>query len=250
MSYILDALKKSEAERDDSPTAKPGAPTAFRAGGQQPVLKAPPQRHIGIWVALFLVILLVGLVALLLYAPPATNQRGVSDYTQYADRVLAEPGLLSSTEIESNVVNSRSGVSPKEVADTRLSSFAAPVVVDITPVEKEESTPRNNRSNFVNKTDGPAVKAAVSTASAVTDSKAPFDALESIPTLTITGHTYSSVREKRQVVMNNIVWREGDSVVVGVTLQEITQDGIILDVSGWPVVIGRSKGWKAIKGAN
>jgi len=71
--------------------------------------------------------------------------------------------------------------------------------------------------------------------------------LERIPDLNITGHTFSSVPAKRTVTMNDRVWREGEQVVEGVVLQEITRDGILLDVSGWPVVIGRTRGWKAIR---
>ncbi|GAA6145466.1 hypothetical protein NBRC116585_15840 [Thalassolituus maritimus] len=77
--------------------------------------------------------------------------------------------------------------------------------------------------------------------------RAPFAALERIPDLVITAHKYSTVPENRSVTMNGRTWREGDNVVDGVTLKEITRDGLALDVAGWPVVVGRSRGWKAIK---
>ncbi len=77
--------------------------------------------------------------------------------------------------------------------------------------------------------------------------RAPFEALERIPDLVITAHKYSTVPENRSVSMNGRTWHEGDSVVDGVILKEITRDGLALDVAGWPVVVGRSRGWKAIK---
>jgi len=55
------------------------------------------------------------------------------------------------------------------------------------------------------------------------------------------------VPAKRTVTMNGRAWQEGEQVVEGVLLKEITRDGILLDVSGWPVVIGRTRGWKAIR---
>ena len=134
----------------------------------------------------------------------------------------------------------------KSVSETRLGTLITPASVDIA-----SDTEINAATNTALKTasEKETTNASVNSA-ALTEARAPFEALESIPTLEITGHTYSSVRDKRRVVMNAREWREGETIVKGVVLQEITQGGFILDVAGWPVVIGRSKGWQAIQGTN
>lgn len=209
MSYILDALKKSEAERSGSNS---GEKTSLhkQAGLALPLAqKAGRGNNTTIAVALFLVIILIGLAAVLLYfqSLETNNIAGVS--------VIIEPVLNSSKP----VLNS-----PKIVTEARLVLPSTPATVDAVTVTPAEDTPPSPST--------------------------PFATLERIPTLTITGHTYSTIKEKRQVVMNGDVWSEGAPIVDGVTLQEITQGGIILDVAGWPVVIGRSQGWKAIKGSD
>jgi len=78
----------------------------------------------------------------------------------------------------------------------------------------------------------------------------PVSALKRIPQLMINSHIYSPVADKRSVIMNNQQWHEGDVIADGVYLKEITADGIMLDVEGWPVHVGRSKGWQAIPGSD
>ena len=46
--------------------------------------------------------------------------------------------------------------------------------------------------------------------------------------------------------MNGRDWSEGDLIVRGVYLKEITASGLLLDVEGWPLHIGRSRGWQAL----
>ena len=248
MSYILDALKKSESERDgsDSSPSKSGSKVAFSSGGGHQKLVGPKSSNSAIWVAFLLIFILICLVAILFLTQHSTQYQENSERIQPKERGLPLTNSVSvgmaGLEMEKATTNRET----KSVSETRLGTLITPASVDIA-----SDTEINAATNTALKTasEKETTNASVNSA-ALTEARAPFEALESIPTLEITGHTYSSVRDKRRVVMNAREWREGETIVKGVVLQEITQGGIILDVAGWPVVIGRSKGWQAIQGTN
>ena len=248
MSYILDALKKSESERDgsDSSPSKSGSKVAFSSGGGHQKLVGPKSSNSAIWVAFLLIFILICLVAILFLTQHSTQSQENSERIQPKERGLPLTNSVSvgmaGLEMEKATTNRET----KSVSETQLGTLITPASVDIA-----SDTEINAATNTALKTasEKETTNASVNSA-ALTEARAPFEALESIPTLEITGHTYSSVRDKRRVVMNAREWREGETIVKGVVLQEITQGGIILDVAGWPVVIGRSKGWQAIQGTN
>tara|TARA_B110000211_G_scaffold140298_1_gene160333 strand:- start:250 stop:1008 length:759 start_codon:yes stop_codon:yes gene_type:complete len=252
VSYILDALKKSESERDgsDSSPSKSGSKVAFSSGGGHQKLVGPKSSNSAIWVAFLLIFILICLVAILFLTQHSTQSQENSERIQSKERGLPLTNSVSvgmaALEMEKATTNRET----KSVSETRLGTLITPASVDIAS-DTEINAATNTATNTALKTasEKETTNASVNSA-ALTEARAPFEALESIPTLEITGHTYSSVRDKRRVVMNAREWREGETIVKGVVLQEITQGGIILDVAGWPVVIGRSKGWQAIQGTN
>ena len=78
----------------------------------------------------------------------------------------------------------------------------------------------------------------------------PYHVLKRIPTLEITGHVFSSIPEKRSVTMNGRVWREGQPIRENIHIDQITPQGLILEVDGWPLVVGRSQGWQELTDAD
>jgi hypothetical protein len=46
--------------------------------------------------------------------------------------------------------------------------------------------------------------------------------------------------------MNGRHWREGDVITRDVTLQEITPEGILVMVDGYPFHINSNNGWQAL----
>ncbi len=53
-----------------------------------------------------------------------------------------------------------------------------------------------------------------------------------IPELNLAGHTYSDTPEKRMIIINGDILREGDRVSDIIKLIEITWTGVILDHNG------------------
>ena len=231
MSYILDALKKSEQERGRQSNAKPLPLGEVRAPANTSVSSHRP-----------LLILLVVIAALLaVIAVLMTHGGSVGE-----DIAVVVRGAEPAQEVsKTSTPESLSGSVSKSVSD----SVAAPVARESSESPTEQSQPEMTTGTLITPSVRTLDEAGEESVLVTTDvaDRTPFEALERIPSLTITGHTYSSVPAKRQVVMDGLTWKEGDPVAKGVTLKEITRDGITLDVSGWPVVIGRSRGWQAIR---
>jgi len=64
-----------------------------------------------------------------------------------------------------------------------------------------------------------------------------------IPTLEISSHIYSSLAVRRSIVVNGERLVEGDFISPEIQVKEITQQGMIIDVNDWPLVVSRSRGW-------
>ena len=57
----------------------------------------------------------------------------------------------------------------------------------------------------------------------------PFATRSMLPDLDFRGHVYSPAPEKRMIMINAVVVREGDLVAPGLTLTEITDNGLIMN---------------------
>ncbi len=211
MSYILDALRKSEQQRrDDHQTA--GAGSAPRWG--QAAATATDRRAVYILLAIAVLV-----ASALIWNLLSLTAEDVSDDT---DMLTPQPPVAPA------------GRTPeRSVAEQRLDVPPPPAVVTA-PAEQRPDRPA----------------AATELAAVRKRALPPMAALRRIPQLMINSHIYSPAADKRSVVMNNREWHEGDVIADGVLLQEITADGIMLDVEGWPVHVGRSKGWQAIPGSD
>lgn len=210
MSYILDALKKSEEERQKNQPEREFSTVAISPASRVQDVSAG-QKWLPV-IALLLLLLLI-LIVLLLWRNTPTEP-AVAPVTVPIEKVAVTDIEENSTPVKvPDTVDETPGA---VMSSATLQAPVAPVAVSVVP------------------------KAGKSGA-------APVEALKQIPTLNITGHLYSSVPSKRTVTMNDRVWKEGDTLTQGVSIKEITKDGLSLDVSGWTVFVGRSRGWQAIR---
>jgi general secretion pathway protein B len=236
MSYILDALKKSELQRaqqsNSSASVAPDAPVT---------LDDQTESASAITVIALLLAVLVLLAVLLFRLLPL---QGTEPEAAVAQTVV------SATDKPSTRRDQAKQTAPTErPLKEHVAEFVPPPVTvtepaaQIKPVDAPAVTAAENKTS-----PEAAAKAPAAAARRVDNARSlpPLDALRRIPPLMITSHIYSPVAEKRTVSMNNREWNEGDLVAPGVVLSEITPTGILLDVDGWPLHIGRSKGWQAI----
>ena len=233
MSYILDALKKSEQERSRRDAQGAVVPSAVENSDQPS--EDQPRR--------------ASAQAALAEHTSSTNTAS-SNKARFSVSLVLLGMLAVVVTAAILIVNSNARPdAPQEIgARTPLATSAT-----ATPVQPERKTEQSSVEAPVETSRIPPpanvlpAKDKLKQVEPTNTDRAPFEALERIPDLVITAHKYSSVPENRSVTMNGRTWREGDSVVDGVILKEITRDGLALDVAGWPVVVGRSRGWKAIK---
>lgn len=213
MSFILDALKKSESERQ-----RQGGPALFE------VKVAPPRHRIAPWVALLAVLLAInlGVVGWLLarsHAAPSSVR-------------LAEAAIPAAT-----APSAAAGVQP-------ASRNAAPSVA---PAETSRAGPEGADAVDANPADyEPAVEpsqgAAVPDAggSVVRESSDGLPTYEAaaaapgadLPSLRLDLHVYSPQPAERFVFLNMVKLREGQSLPQGVRVDRITPDGVILSYHG------------------
>lgn len=206
MSYILDALKKSQQERDEiSPRNEY---SSFSSDTAQPV------NQYWLYALLLMALTMIGLLAWNLLG-------GVVDSGVVESGIAESEGDDGFSSRQHYAVVMPKAVTLAEQKTTVVQEQSLPATVSsVPPGSEHEPVPQRTTP--------------------------PLDLLRSIPQLMINSHIYSPVADKRSVVINNRNYQEGDWIAEGVTLKEITADGLLLDVGGWPLHVGRSKGWQAI----
>lgn len=230
MSYILEALKKSERERK-----KEGVPD-LQADHSLPLSSIPSRKPLARWLAGVMVLLFIGgggwfwwqgqegdqplsldeqqVPAL----PPAIASPPVPPLASMVSESSSEPVKLSpriqekiSREVRQAVTEVREQNQPVPVPVVE----AAPVI----PEEKEEQVHEI--------TDNPLPEKHLEPAPFLFE-ELPAKVRNNIPELSFAGHVYADDAEKRLIVINNRIVREGDLISKGLSLVQITLDGVIM----------------------
>ena len=209
MSYILDALKKSEQQRAGNQPA---------AAAVHVPLSPAPARSVLLPVGWRLMIL----VGLLLLGGWWLASPGVP-----ADPVVEQP--LTQPAVPEPVTMAPAPV----MTTTRLPETLVPA--SVTPAASVMAEPQPAEP-----------QAEPGVARVQTRRLPPLESLRRIPALMINSHIYSPLADKRSVTINNRAWREGEPLAEGIVLQEITPQGIVLDVDGWPLPVNRQQGWQPV----
>lgn len=246
MSYILDALKKSEQERQQQAPGEAGTNSLVGAGwvatSSEPLSSTSAQSS-----ALLPGLLLGLLVALLIVAGiwfmqsddgPALQPQATESQPSIAQPLINPVSEAQASRTEALTLKTEV-VMPKTQAQTPESQ-----VVDTTKpvlVEAAEDSSFDEQPADVNLVESnPNVTRSQRTLP-------PLSVLRTVPDLIITGHIYSSMPEKRSVSMNGHEWSEGEVISGNLYLKEITPDGIVVEVDGWNLPVKRNKGWQAIQ---
>jgi general secretion pathway protein B len=210
MSYILDALQKSEQERKQQ---------ALPDMHAEPLPLAPAKHHWWPWiVAISLLLLGTNMTALWYWLTPS------------AEKVQSSGNAPQSKKIMK--VEQQSLISPNVALAT---APEAPRTDDIKPpVSAEESTQRVTPADF---TDLERLRAITP----VSVTALPVDIQQQIPALTFSSHLYSD--DFRMVNINGRMMREGDLIDPELQLVEITEDGVILSFREYHVQMSVLQNW-------
>lgn len=217
MSYILDALKKADAERAHGRVPGLHTPTANLEADLPPLRGRPPAWVMGLGAVLVLTALgsawwwtrpvettpVTPTAPILTQAPTpslAATPTPLSARSVSATPVTPSPARAQAaaptpqTEMRSPVVTPPQTVSPAPAATPAKPSTRAPIHVD------PATTTSTQVPNLA---------------------ELPEDVRRSLPALTVSGAMYSDQPASRMLLINNRVFHEGDQPVAGLVLEEI-----------------------------
>ena len=208
MSFILDALKKSETDRQQKGAAEfAGVPTS---SGRR---EGPPA-----WMWVVGILLIVNLAVLIgIWLRPDVTP----DVQAAAPRAVAvpatDPEASAEDAFEEQVAAARQNAPQREVEQV----IEAPRPEPHSPGVTVASEPINNI-------------AALPTAQEVVVS-----GVLTFPDLHVDIHVYSESREDRFVFINMVKHNEGSRLAEGPLVEEITPDGVVLSMSGTTFLLPR-----------
>ena len=208
MSYILQALKKSEREREQAASnniqslEQASVVPLMNITGKDSFTEQQSNRY------KILSLVAAGLMVVIVIV------------------FIAKSGLLfSSTQVPTSVT-------------PMLSPALA--LVDKGLAESELNTPPARGDHLI--VIEPAVTKLVADMPIAVE-QAPEDVISLIPNIEISSHIFSSQPERRSIVVNGERLLEGDFIAPEVQVREVTHQGMVIDVNGWLLLVGRSRGW-------
>jgi general secretion pathway protein B len=231
MSYILDALRKSDQQRQ-----RGAAPTLLAGQATAVAPKQPAFLAYGL-----LAVVLVGAGMLIGWLHPWQPEQAAPDR---AELVAAKP--VESTPRQPAPAPSEIAPQPKpelQLQNATPPAQAAPALVptkpqlparakpetDGTPREADAAVPRRTAApeQLVGAADAARVHTVISMA------ELPLSVQQELPAMTISVHVYSGNPGDRLVGINNRMLREGEYVDPGLKLEQITPDGMIFGYKGY-----------------
>lgn len=216
MSFILDALKKSESER-----RRQGGPALLE------MRVSPPRRGLPLWAVLIAIALLANLaiLAYLLLRQPASPAVAVP-------AAMAPPATAPSSTAVAAMAATSAAATPTPA--TPASALPDPATVtSALPVEPQ--LPVTNAADYepaVPPQPPPASGATIAADMGLPTIQALNASGAGIPELRLSLHAYDPDPARRYVLLNSARLREGESTPEGVRLERITEFGAVLSWRG------------------
>lgn len=221
MSYILDALRKSEQERQPGTPARPGGPVHN---------VSLPWR--GGWLLVIGIILLLFLLAAAVVFWHST----VSRISSEAVVAVTPPSVAPTTAppaAEPAAVAPPPVTAVKRESPVRDLAEQTQVPVPVTP-KKSGTAPRRKVAALeqrpASQADGPAVL--LETDSTPLLQQMPLEMQHAIPQMAVTIHVYAPQESQRILFINNREYHKGSQIEGGVRVEEIVPDGAVLSYRG------------------
>jgi len=235
MSYILDALRKSETERRQGKIPD--------LGQQVQLIHQPRKKRISpvVWIAVALVINALVLAVVFWPAKSEIQLGGLvssgnpsvvpqtdasSENTAPASSVPAPREARSESELANKIPEPSVSVMVPEPAVEAPISERPTIIVPSPPVAREpqplpDTQPSGRVPHLV---------------------ELPLSFQKSIPDLMFNSHIYGSEPSARRVMINNNYLRRGDTFS-GIKVEDITEDGVVLSKHGQRFRVGIVRDW-------
>jgi general secretion pathway protein B len=221
MSYILDALRKSQQAR------QPG--TAPRTGAVHNISLALPVS--GWWLVLGFVLLLGILAAVVLFwrstvanlpdplAAPATSKP-----------VVTAPASAPAPVVPVSEPPARKTAAVADLAEQAKLPAPTPPPKKVAVARAEKKAVVNRRSETVKTATAPAVPLVMDDTPLL--QQMPQDFQRALPALAVTIHVYSHDESQRILFINNREYRKGSQLDGGIRVEDIVPDGAVLSFRG------------------
>ncbi|MDH5711282.1 MAG: general secretion pathway protein GspB [Gammaproteobacteria bacterium] len=214
MSYILDALKKSEQERGNG--SIPSVQTIHSSS-----LNYHQEKRL-LWPWILIIALIANMAILFYFLKPVNKEHNVS---------AVEPHAPASP------------VSTPPAQALEKNNFT-PVPINPMPITIEERNVHTAPATADNFTATPVTTPVIETPVVDID-ELPANIRQQIPAMVFSAHVYSTAARQRSLVINDRFMEEGDSVTPELTLFEITPGGAIFDYRGYRFKTSVISGWGA-----
>lgn len=210
MSYILDALKKSEEQRGHG--SAPSVQTVHSSSLSYNASKT----HL--WPYILLAAVFINLAALMYFIMTRGETESSATHQQLATENSA------ATTVTSLATARPINPDPAEVETGSAEEFYRPI-----------SLPGTSQNTTIAAASAESVyipRAETNYGEILEMEELPFDTQQHIPVMDFSAHVYSSNPLQRSIVINGRFMEEGDRVAADVYLNEITPDGAVFEYQG------------------
>ena len=243
MSYILDALKKSEQERGHGNV--PDVQTVHSSSLNYRNDKKALWPYILIF-AVMLNLLAIGYFIINKESPaempqpiPESVNRIQASTHDTANTVAQDQPAAPVSIVDESIQLQGSKTSPVSTATTAGLS-AREAAQQTEPATKETPV----ASKTLTKRPEPQAVPANDSQDIIDFHELPESIKQQIPTITISAHVYSSNPLQRSIVINNNFMEEGEYILDDLVLHEITRDGAVFNYRGTLFNYGVVSGWQ------
>ena len=252
MSYILEALKKSEQERERG--AVPDIKTVHNT--ENPAGAA--SKNNWWWYVLAIVILVNGGIFAVVYlGEDVTGQQDQVTDRDIASTITDDKSQQQATQSKAgekiaepaeSIITNQTTDKAQESKSTELNKEQQQiprVVFSKEPLQLDGSVgnvgePSNTQKQTSNE---PSMEAPVQEESAMLVSELPDNVRKQIPSIAFEGHVYSSTVERRSVMINGKKMRQGDVISADLMLKEITPLGAEFEYQGYRFKLNALQDW-------
>jgi general secretion pathway protein B len=232
MSYVLEALKKAQAQREQG-----GIPGIYSLQVPYVAVEGKPGSNLKpvLWVITGLLVIILGLFAWRMGGNSWMLQNGAVAVAQVPSTPEIVPAQAAAPAQTPGPVSQTLSEGEIQVAGSAVSE-------PITPKRKEKAAPPNSKAPTAALTPVPKPEPKVQSDDAVDKINAvtelPEGVRRELPALVISGGSYSSNPAQRLIIVNNQVFTESSQPAPGVVVERIEQNAVLLSFKGYLYRVG------------
>jgi general secretion pathway protein B len=233
MSLILDALKKSEAER------RRGELPTFNTSSAMHLPPSSKKSNSSTIILVSFLVLIGSALAFYFWSRPSGNLEVLSNNSPTADSVLAASNNAgnNNTQTEKNIAAASTAL-PEKAKPAPSIAAEKPIVIQAKPeIKPAEPAPVAEAAADIDTT--PAVSAPRANADSVANvATLSAELRQQLPAMKLSMHVYANEPSKRFAIMDGARINEGSVVGQGF-VQRISPEGVIISINGQDFLVPR-----------